>query len=801
MRKCLQLKRLSNLVVGSRQTAVSGGPGLFCRVQTATSCTISRRNPCIKVSDEVRDALDCRKPVVALETTIYTHGFPYPENTALASHLESVVRLNGGVPATIGVLNGVARVGLEANELIELTASARKPDTRKLSRRDLGYICGLGLEGPKLNGGTTISGTMVLASLAGIQVFATGGLGGVHRGGETTMDISADLTELGRTKMAVVSSGCKSFLDIPRTMEYLETQGVGVMTFADGREGEVDFPAFWTRDSGARSPSTIQDEKEAAAIMYAQRRIPVRSGLLFANPIPAEHSISKDEIDVVIAQALADAETSGSTGSDNTPFVLKRIHEITSGASVTANCALIESNVTRGTKVAVELAKLGALRDADRPDTDPKDLPAQGHAWPSRGPVQVAVAGSLAMDLSCDFVASATSPESMEPQKYTSNPAIIQQSLGGVGQNVTTALQYLGVSAQLYSKVGNDVAGSTALDMIEKQGLLTSGIVRSRGNARTAQYVAVNNARKDLVIAMADMSLLHSSVNDQDSETQLIEWRKRLATTKPRWLVIDANWDPCTLARWLEEGRRVSARIAFEPVSSEKSKRLFNGLAKSRTDIKLDLIPNTAVNLATPNALELTSMYEAAKDAGFLDGEHWFRIINSIGLSSSGSRDKLVSLTNVVLVDQGVPQRSIQLLPFVPCIVTTLGAQGVMLAQVLQPGDERLTSSAAAPYILSRSMDGNDFIGGVYMRLFPPVERVPEEEVISVNGVGDTFLGALVAGLTRAPSSRVENLIDIAQAASILTLRSKEAVSPEISSLEATLTNGVDPSEPLYNTK
>ena len=194
-------------------------------------------------------------------------GFPYPENVALASLLESVVRVNGGVPATIGILDGVARVGMDPEELVRLTASAGQPTTLKLSRRDLSYVCGLRLTGKSFNGGTTIASTMLLAELAGIKIFGTGGLGGVHRGAESSMDISADLTELGRTPVTVISSGCKSFLDIPRTLEYLETEGVGVGTFADGRKGKVDFPAFWSRDSGVKSPTTIQDEIEAAAII------------------------------------------------------------------------------------------------------------------------------------------------------------------------------------------------------------------------------------------------------------------------------------------------------------------------------------------------------------------------------------------------------------------------------------------------------------------------------------------------------------------------------------------------------
>jgi pseudouridine-5'-phosphate glycosidase/pseudouridine kinase len=198
---------------------------------------------------------------------IGTPGFPYPDNVALASLLESVVRTNGGVPATIGILDGVARIGMDPEELIRLTSSAGKSTTLKLSRRDLSYVGGLRLTGKLFNGGTTIAGTMLLAHLAGIKIFGTGGLGGVHRGAESSMDISADLTELGRTPVTVVSSGCKSFLDVPRTLEYLETEGVGVGTFADGREGSVDFPAFWSRDSGVKSPTTIADEMEAAAII------------------------------------------------------------------------------------------------------------------------------------------------------------------------------------------------------------------------------------------------------------------------------------------------------------------------------------------------------------------------------------------------------------------------------------------------------------------------------------------------------------------------------------------------------
>lgn len=199
---------------------------------------------------------------------------------------------------------------------------------------------------------------MLLARLAGIRVFGTGGLGGVHRGWQQSLDISADLTELGRTRVAVVSSGCKGFLDIPRTLEYLETQGVFVSTFADRRAGDVDFPAFWARESGIKSPCTIQSEREAASIIKAQEELRIESGLLITNPIPEEYAIPRLEMESTIETAVQEASNLGFSGSRNTPYVLKRIRELTNNRSTAANIALVRSNVARATKVAVELANL-----------------------------------------------------------------------------------------------------------------------------------------------------------------------------------------------------------------------------------------------------------------------------------------------------------------------------------------------------------------------------------------------------------------------------------------------------------
>lgn len=313
----------------------------------------------IKIAEEVQQAIQERRPVVALESTIYTHGFPHPENLALASRLENLVRSHGGVPATIGILDGIARIGMSPHQLSSLVSSANSPNLRKVSRRDLGFVCGLkGVNGKPLNGGTTIAATMILADIAGIRVFATGGLGGVHRGAELTMDVSADLTELGKTPVAVISSGCKAFLDIPKTLEFLETQGVAVATFADGREGSIDFPAFWTRDSGVKSPVVLRDESEAAQVLHAHLSLGLRSGLHFANPIPAEHEIPLKEMEVAIDQAHKEAHAAGCTGAATTPFILSKIRDLTGSRSVVANTALVEGNVIRGAKVAVALRRL-----------------------------------------------------------------------------------------------------------------------------------------------------------------------------------------------------------------------------------------------------------------------------------------------------------------------------------------------------------------------------------------------------------------------------------------------------------
>lgn len=391
--------------------------------------------------------------------------------------------------------------------------------------------------------------------------------------------------------------------------------------------------------------------------------------------------------------------------------------------------------------------------------------------------VDVLVAGAIAVDSSCDFIGGGKVGNVVNPNLATSNPAMINQTLGGVGQNIATALHYLDTPTRLCSIVGDDFAGVSALAMLSERGLSTSGIQLSTNGSRTAQYVAINNSQKDLFLAMADMRIL-------ESQSELDSWKAHVNACRPKWLVVDANWDSTTLAKWIMAGKASGAKVAYEPVSVAKSQRLFApGMGGEQP---LGTMPHNAVDLASPNRLELASMYAVAKEERFFEREDWWQIVDAMGFSSSGSREKLVAVSNRELVDEGIPQQSIQLLPFIPIIVTKLGHQGVLLTRLLSPDDSQLTSRIAAPYILSRSHHNDGIVGGIYMRLFPAVELLPEDEIISVNGVGDTFLGTLIAGLAReTPEKRVDlvDIIDIAQRGSVMSLKSKEAVSPEIRAL------------------
>jgi pseudouridine-5'-phosphate glycosidase len=301
---------------------------------------MTQPHPMLALSPEVSEALAAGKPVVALESTIISHGMPYPKNVETAREVEQIVRGGGAVPATIAVLDGVPRIGLDEAQLDVLGSD---PDVAKVSIRDLPYVIVR-----RGHGATTVASTMRLAALAGIRVFVTGGIGGVHRGGESSMDISADLTELSLTDVAVVSAGVKSLLDIGRTLEVLETLGVPVITV-----GSDDFPSFYSRSSGFRSPLRLDTADDVAAAMRAKWELGLAGGLIVANPIPEADEIPEAEISMLISRAVTEAEHRGITGAAITPYLLGRIVELSGGDSLRANIALVKNNAAFGAELAV----------------------------------------------------------------------------------------------------------------------------------------------------------------------------------------------------------------------------------------------------------------------------------------------------------------------------------------------------------------------------------------------------------------------------------------------------------------
>ncbi|QHQ34703.1 pseudouridine-5'-phosphate glycosidase [Algicella marina] len=293
----------------------------------------------LEFSAEVATARAEGRPIVALESTIITHGMPYPQNLEMAREVEDVIRAEGATPATIAIIAGKIHIGLSSEELEFL---AKTDGAAKLSRADLAPALVSGI-----TGATTVAATMIAANLARIPVFATGGIGGVHRGAEQTFDISADLTELAETPVTVVAAGAKAILDIPKTLEVLETKGVPVITY-----GQNDFPAFWSRESGHPSPLRLDTPADIAAAHQMRRTLGLPGGQLIANPVPQQHEITREIMEPVITQALDEATAQGITAKDVTPFLLSRIFDLTNGASLATNIALVKNNARLAARIA-----------------------------------------------------------------------------------------------------------------------------------------------------------------------------------------------------------------------------------------------------------------------------------------------------------------------------------------------------------------------------------------------------------------------------------------------------------------
>ena len=303
-------------------------------------------NKYLDVNPEVAAAIAAGKPVVALESTIISHGMPYPQNVETALNVEKIIRENGAVPATIAIIGGRLKAGLTAEEIEYFGKKGQA--IAKASRRDLAVLCARGEDGA-----TTVTTTMMIAHMAGIKIFATGGIGGVHRGAETTMDISADLEELGQTPVMVVCAGAKSILDLGLTLEYLETKGVPVIGY-----GTKELPAFYTRQSGFGVDYRMDTPEELAAALKASHEMNMKGGMLVTNPIPEEYAMPLDTINAAIDQAIAESVEKGIHGKESTPFLLARVAELTGGDSLASNIRLVYNNAKLAAQTAAAYCKL-----------------------------------------------------------------------------------------------------------------------------------------------------------------------------------------------------------------------------------------------------------------------------------------------------------------------------------------------------------------------------------------------------------------------------------------------------------
>ncbi|XP_033019145.1 pseudouridine-metabolizing bifunctional protein C1861.05-like isoform X1 [Lacerta agilis] len=479
----------------------------------------------------VREALDSRRPVVALESTIITHGMPYPQNLSMAREVEEIIRANGSVPATIGILSGRIHVGLQ-NEQLETLAKSR--NTMKVSRRDLPYILSQGL-----SGGTTVAGTMIVAHKAKIPVFVTGGIGGVHRGGEKTLDVSADLTELGRTPVAVISAGVKSILDIGRTLEYLETQGVCVATFGDSRE----FPAFFCHQSGFQAPYHVQNEEDAAQLIARSLNLQLGSGVLIAVPCPEDQAASGQLIEEAIQQALREAREKRITGKELTPFLLQKLNKLSSGESLRSNIALIKNNARVGSRIAVALNKI------QRAPGWRDDLPQNENV--SLVPRPVVIGG-----INVDFIAKAGGQ---------TNPSIVRQSFGGVGRNLADCLSRLGKTPFFISVMGKDEHSESVLRHCKHMDM--RGVLRLEGH-NTATYCSVFTGSGELSLGLGDMD-----IHQQITEQYVSKFKETLCLAP--LVCIDGNVPVSTIQYVCQIAREHHLAVCYEPTDVDKASKPF----------------------------------------------------------------------------------------------------------------------------------------------------------------------------------------------------------------------------------
>jgi len=501
----------------------------------------------VSFSREVATAFETKKPIVALESTIISHGMPYPQNYQTAREVEDIIRGLGAVPATIAILNGIIRVGLDDCDLEKLAQIGR--DCRKCSRRDLAAV--VAEEG---NGATTVAGTMYIANMVGIKVFVTGGIGGVHRGVNDTWDVSADLSELGRTPVCVICAGVKSILDIPKTLENLETRGVSVLAY-----GQKQFPAFFTPNSGSDAPHQVNSPEEIAALLYSGSRIGMDCGMVVGVPVPAVKAAEYSEIESATEQALAEVREKRVTGRDITPYLLLRIAELTHNRSLAANIALVKNNARVGALTALALSKLSFTHSRDvisMQANQKRQGLSDAHTLSSSNKRLLLFGGSV-IDITW------TPKPDVVVELRTSNPVSTRRSFGGVARNIAESLGRLGHNPLLASLVGDDASGNEMVKHAASAGIDISEIRIMKGMS-TASYTCLLDEKRDMFTSVADMDILEKLTPAMISHL----------IAHIELLVLDTNMVSDKIWETIQMAKLSGVKVFLEPVSAAKAKRI-----------------------------------------------------------------------------------------------------------------------------------------------------------------------------------------------------------------------------------
>eukprot|EP01083_Nonionella_stella_P027404 75448_1 len=517
-----------------------------------------------KISAEVQSALDNHLPIVALESTIITHGMPYPQNYHTAKSVENTIRSLGVTPATIAIISGIIHVGLNESEIQNLSQLDNKL-IYKCTRRTLPYVLS-----NKYHGSTTVAATMYIAHLCGIPIFVTGGIGGVHRGVEETMDISADLIELSHTPVTVVCAGIKSILDIRKTLEYLETHGVTATTLKQN-----NFPAFFMSDSKIKSPLKSNTITEIASMIQVSKALRLNNGILVAVPNDFDKT---DEFVMNIERAtdtaLREIKEKKITGRDITPYILGRVHELTKGQSLDANIQLIHNNARIGAQIALKLYQNHNGKKVD--------------VWDKASvPSDVLVVGGCVVDV--------IGSPNHQLMPYTSNPGRAQTSYGGTGRNISECLAKLDRTVTMLSAVGDDVFGHKVIQYCNLHGIDTSNIVRSEKHS-TSSYVAIFDKNNDLFISIADLAVLDEELN----AAYFCSPKIRTIVKSAKFIVLDGNLSADALKMIVTQAtdNDENVKIWYEPISVEKAKRI--------VDEKGRILPG--ITYISPNEMELFAL-------------------------------------------------------------------------------------------------------------------------------------------------------------------------------------------------